>query len=52
MLDIYATSVDYTPNAEQSQRFFAAVQNKMHYKKRASRYQDARSFRNRIRNKG
>jgi len=31
VLDIYATSVDYTPNAEQSQRFFAAVQNKMHW---------------------
>ena len=27
VLDIYATSVDYTPNSEQSQRFFAAVQN-------------------------
>lgn len=31
VLDIYATSVDYTPNVEQSQRFFAAVQNKMHW---------------------
>jgi len=31
VLDIYATSVDYTPDAEQSQRFFAAVQNKMHW---------------------
>ena len=31
VLDIYATSVDYTPNAEDSQRFFAAVQNKMHW---------------------
>lgn len=31
VLDIYATSVDYTPNATVSQRFFAAVQNKMHY---------------------
>ncbi len=30
VLDIYATSVDYTPNAEASQRFFATVQNKMH----------------------
>jgi hypothetical protein len=30
VLDIYATSVDYTPDAEQSQRFFAAVQ-KMHW---------------------
>ncbi|HEY3320245.1 MAG TPA: virulence RhuM family protein [Planctomycetota bacterium] len=31
VLDIYATSVDYTPNTELSQRFFAAVQNKMHW---------------------
>jgi len=31
VLDIYATSVDYTPDAEDSQRFFAAVQNKMHW---------------------
>jgi hypothetical protein len=31
ILDIYATSVDYTPDAEQSQQFFAAVQNKMHW---------------------
>ena len=31
VLDIYATSVDYTPDTEQSQRFFAAVQNKMHW---------------------
>jgi hypothetical protein len=31
VLDIYATSVDYTPDAEPSQRFFAAVQNKMHW---------------------
>jgi hypothetical protein len=31
VLDIYATSVDYTPDVEQSQRFFAAVQNKMHW---------------------
>ncbi len=30
MLDIYATSVDYTPNTELSQQFFATVQNKMH----------------------
>src|SRR5450759_3708493 len=29
VLDIYATSVDYLPDAEQSQRFFAMVQNKM-----------------------
>jgi hypothetical protein len=31
ILDIYATSVDYLPDAEQSQRFFATVQNKMHW---------------------
>jgi len=31
VLDIYATSVDYKPNAELSQRFFATVQNKMHW---------------------
>ena len=31
MLDIYATSVDYTPNTEMSQQFFATVQNKMHW---------------------
>ena len=31
VLDIYATSVDYTPDAEMSQKFFAAVQNKMHW---------------------
>ena len=31
VLDIYATSVDYTPDAEASQRFFATVQNKMHW---------------------
>jgi hypothetical protein len=31
VLDIYATSVDYKPDAEQSQRFFATVQNKMHW---------------------
>ena len=31
VLDIYATSVDYTPDAEQSHGFFAAVQNKMHW---------------------
>ena len=29
--DIYATSVDYDPNAEISQKFFATVQNKLHY---------------------
>ena len=31
ILDIYATSVDYTPNTEMSQQFFATVQNKMHW---------------------
>jgi hypothetical protein len=31
VLDIYATSVDYTPDSVHSQRFFAAVQNKMHW---------------------
>lgn len=31
VLDIYATSVDYSPDAEQSQQFFATVQNKMHW---------------------
>lgn len=31
VLDIYATSVDYTPNTEMSQLFFATVQNKMHW---------------------
>ncbi len=31
VLDIYATSVDYEPDAEASQRFFATVQNKMHW---------------------
>ena len=31
VLDIYATSVDYTPDAEVSHQFFAAVQNKMHW---------------------
>jgi hypothetical protein len=31
VLDIYATSVDYAPDTEVSQRFFATVQNKMHW---------------------
>jgi hypothetical protein len=31
VLDIYATSVDYAPNEEMSQAFFATVQNKMHW---------------------
>ena len=29
--DIYATSLDYDPSAKATQRFFAAVQNKLHY---------------------
>lgn len=29
--DIYATAIDYDPTAKFTQRFFAAVQNKMHY---------------------
>jgi hypothetical protein len=31
VLDIYATSVDYDPRAQESVEFFAVVQNKMHY---------------------
>lgn len=31
ILDIYATSIDYSPNTEMSQEFFATVQNKMHW---------------------
>ena len=31
VLDIYATSVDYKPDSEMSNQFFAAVQNKMHW---------------------
>ena len=31
VLDIYATSVDYDASADASQRFFAVVQNKMHW---------------------
>ena len=31
VLDIYATSIDYAPDAEASQQFFAVVQNKMHW---------------------
>lgn len=30
-LDIYASSIDYDPNAETSQLFFATVQNKIHW---------------------
>jgi hypothetical protein len=31
VLDIYATSIDYSPNATQTQQFFQVVQNKMHW---------------------
>lgn len=31
VLDLYATSVDYDPNTEESVRFFKIVQNKLHY---------------------
>lgn len=31
VLDIYATSVDYDPQAESSQLFFKSIQNKMHW---------------------
>ncbi|MEO6755642.1 MAG: virulence RhuM family protein [Chthoniobacteraceae bacterium] len=31
VLDIYATSADYTPDTELTQQFFATVQNKMHW---------------------
>ena len=31
VLDIYATSADYMPDAEVSHQFFATVQNKMHW---------------------
>jgi len=31
VLDVYATSIDYDSSAEASQRFFATVQNKMHW---------------------
>jgi hypothetical protein len=31
ILDIYATSVDYDPSSETSARFFATIQNKMHW---------------------
>lgn len=29
--DIYATSIDYDPSAKATKRFFAAIQNKLHY---------------------
>ena len=31
VLDIYATSIDYDPSVDASQKFFATVQNKMHW---------------------
>ena len=31
VLDLYATSIDYNPKAEESLRFFKIVQNKLHY---------------------
>lgn len=31
VLDIYATSIDYDPNTDLSQQFFAVVQNKIHW---------------------
>jgi len=31
VLDLYATSMDYDPNAEESRKFFQIVQNKLHY---------------------
>lgn len=31
VLDLYATSVDYDPHAEESKVFFATVQNKLHF---------------------
>ncbi len=31
VLDLYATSVDFNPNAEESIEFFKVVQNKLHY---------------------
>ena len=31
VLDIYATSIDYDPKVDDSQKFFATIQNKMHW---------------------
>ncbi len=31
VLDLYATSIDYDPNTQESNRFFKTVQNKLHY---------------------
>lgn len=38
VLDIYATSIDYTPSSETSKLFFQTVQNKMHWAARGVRY--------------
>lgn len=31
VLDLYATSIDYDPNSQESMKFFKVVQNKLHY---------------------
>ena len=31
VLDLYATSIDYNPRGQESKKFFAMVQNKLHY---------------------
>ena len=31
VLDLYATAIDYNPKSDESQKFFAIVQNKLHY---------------------
>ena len=31
VLDLYATSIDYNPQGQESKKFFALVQNKLHY---------------------
>ena len=31
VLDLYATSIDYSPKSDESKKFFAIVQNKLHY---------------------
>jgi hypothetical protein len=31
VLDLYATSIDYDPRSKESKKFFAVVQNKLHY---------------------
>ena len=37
VLDIYATSIDYDPRVEASQRFFKTVQNMMQWRRTATR---------------